>query len=39
MWFDYELGKKNRMQGFICDAHRISNRVEKLAQPIAASSA
>jgi hypothetical protein len=33
VWFDYELGEKNHMQGFVCDEHRISDRVEKLAQP------
>jgi hypothetical protein len=33
VWFDYELGEKNFMHGFVCDEHRVSNRVEKLAQP------
>jgi hypothetical protein len=32
IWFDYEIGEKNHMQGFVCDAHRVSDRVEKLAQ-------
>jgi hypothetical protein len=31
VWFDYELGEKNFMHGFVCDEHRVSNRVEKLA--------
>jgi hypothetical protein len=33
------LKNVSHMQGFVCDAHRVSNRVEKLARPIAASSA
>ena len=33
IWFDYELGEKNHRSGFVCDAHKVSNRVEKLAQP------
>jgi hypothetical protein len=33
VWFDYELGEKNHMGGFVCDDHWVSNRVEKLAQP------
>lgn len=37
IWFDYEIGEKNHMQGFVCDAHTVSSRVEKLAQPTAAS--
>jgi hypothetical protein len=37
VWFDYELGEKNHMSGFVCDDHKVSNRVEKLAQPTAAS--
>jgi hypothetical protein len=37
IWFDYEIGEKSHMQGFVCDDHRISDRVEKLAQPPAAS--
>jgi hypothetical protein len=37
IWFDYSLGEKSHMSGFVCDDHRISNRVEKLAQPPAAS--
>jgi hypothetical protein len=32
-WFAYQSGKKEFYKGFICDAHRVSNRVEKLAQP------
>jgi hypothetical protein len=37
IWFDYELGEKNHMQGFVCDKHRVSNREKKLAQPTSAS--
>jgi hypothetical protein len=37
VWFDYELGEKRHMQGFVCDAHKVSTRIEKLAQPTAAS--
>ncbi len=33
IWFDYELGEKNFYAGIVCDVHRVSNRVEKLAQP------
>ena len=33
IWFDYELGEKEFYKGFVCDEHRVSNRVEKLAQP------
>ena len=33
IWFDYELGEKEFYRGFVCDAHRRSNRVEKLALP------
>jgi hypothetical protein len=33
IWFNYELGEKEFYKGFVCEAHRISNRVEKLAQP------
>jgi hypothetical protein len=33
IWFDYELGEKEFYKGFVCNAHRISNRVEKLGQP------
>jgi hypothetical protein len=33
IWFDYELGEKEFYKGFVCDAHRVSNQVEKLAQP------
>jgi hypothetical protein len=36
IWFDYELGEKEFYKGFVCDAHKVSNRVEKLAQPSAA---
>jgi hypothetical protein len=36
-WFDYELGEKEFYSGFVCDEHRVSNRVEKLAQPSVAS--
>jgi len=36
IWFDYELGEQEFYKGFVCDAHRVSNRVEKLAQPQAA---
>jgi hypothetical protein len=31
IWFDYELGEKDFYKGIVCDAHRASNRVEKLA--------
>ena len=31
IWFDYALGEKSHRAGFVCDEHRISNRVEKLA--------
>jgi hypothetical protein len=31
IWFDYEIGEKSHMQGFVCDEHKVSNRVEKLA--------
>jgi hypothetical protein len=33
MWFDYELGERNHMSGFVCDKHKVSERVEKLVQP------
>jgi hypothetical protein len=33
VWFDYQLGEKEFYKGFVCDAHKVSNRVEKLAQP------
>jgi hypothetical protein len=33
IWFDYELGEKNHISGFVCDVHKVGNRVEKLAQP------
>lgn len=31
VWFDYEIGEKNSKGGFVCDDHRVSSRVEKLA--------
>jgi hypothetical protein len=31
IWFDYQLGEKEFYSGFVCDDHRISDRVEKLA--------
>lgn len=31
IWFDYEIGERNHMQGFMCAAHKVSDRVEKLA--------
>jgi hypothetical protein len=31
MWFDYELGEKEFYKGFVCDAHRVSNRADKPA--------
>src|SRR5436305_5015841 len=31
VWFDYELGERSHMSGFVCDAHKVSERVEKLA--------
>jgi hypothetical protein len=33
IWFDYQLGEKEFYKGFVCDAHRVSHRIEKLAQP------
>jgi hypothetical protein len=33
LWFDYELGEKNLWSGFVCDDHKVSDRVEKLTQP------
>jgi hypothetical protein len=33
MGFDFEIGEKGHMQGFVCDDHKVSERVEKLAQP------
>lgn len=33
IWFDYALGEKNHMSGFVCNEHRVSDRVEKLALP------
>jgi hypothetical protein len=33
IWFDYQLGEKEFYRGFVCDAHKVSDRVEKLAQP------
>jgi hypothetical protein len=33
IWFDYELGEKEFYRGFVCDDHRVSKRIEKLAQP------
>jgi hypothetical protein len=37
IWFDYEPGEKEFYKGFVYDVHRVSNRVEKLAQPTAES--
>jgi hypothetical protein len=31
IWFDYEIGERSHMQGFVCDGHKVSSRVEKLA--------
>jgi hypothetical protein len=31
IWFDFELGEKSHLQGFVCDEHKISDRVEKLS--------
>jgi hypothetical protein len=33
VWFDYEIGERSHMQGFVfvCDNHKISTRIEKLA--------
>jgi hypothetical protein len=31
MWFDYEPGEKEFYKGFLCDEHKVSDRVEKLA--------
>jgi hypothetical protein len=33
IWFDYPLGERECYKGFVCDAHKVSNRVEKLAPP------
>jgi hypothetical protein len=33
IWFDYQLGEKEFYKGFVCDAHKVSHRIEKLAQP------
>jgi hypothetical protein len=33
IWFDYEIGEKNFHKGFVCDSHKTSTRLEKLAQP------
>lgn len=33
VWFDYQLGEVNHLSGFVCDDHRVSNRLEKLKQP------
>jgi hypothetical protein len=30
IWFDYELGEKEFYKGFVCHAHRVNSRVEKL---------
>jgi hypothetical protein len=38
IWFDYELGEKEFYKCFVCDEHRVRNRVEKLAQPQTATS-
>jgi hypothetical protein len=38
IWFDYEPGEKEFYKGFVCDEYRVSNRVEKLVQPQAATS-
>jgi hypothetical protein len=32
-WFDYEIGERGHKRGFVCDARKVSNRVEKLAPP------
>ncbi len=37
VYFDDELGEKKHRQGFVCDEHKVSDRVEKPAQPTAAS--
>jgi hypothetical protein len=36
IWFDYELGEKEFYKGLVCDVHKVSSRLEKLAQPTAA---
>lgn len=33
IWFDYELGEQEFYKGFVCEAHKVSDRVEKLGQP------
>jgi hypothetical protein len=33
IWFDYELGEREFYRSFVCDGHKVSDRVEKLAQP------
>ena len=30
IWFDFAIRDKDFMRGFVCDEHRVSNRVEKL---------
>jgi hypothetical protein len=33
IWFADESGEKNLLSGFVCDKHKVSKRVKKLAQP------
>jgi hypothetical protein len=33
LWFDYAIGEKNPLSGFVCEDHKASKRVEKLAIP------
>jgi hypothetical protein len=37
IWFDYEIGEWDHKSDFVCDEHKISTRLEKFAQPTAAS--
>ena len=31
-WFDYALGERSHIRGFVSDEHRVSKRLEKLAR-------
>lgn len=32
VWFDYQLGEKEFYKGFVCDAHKVGERLERLMQ-------
>jgi len=34
VWFDNEIGEKEFYIRFVCNAHRVSNRVEKLTNQL-----